>query len=168
MSSWVGNPGRPPYVIPCGSAGLKKNNVAKKLRSKSWALAKLRKAGMVTDGLVQAYKGLVCPGAEYVSPVWHSGLSAYQAAYIERQQTQALQNIFGFGRSAKKLRDLADIELLSIRRQRACLNFAKKNIENKRCQGWFIERRRPLYARRTSATYPVYQEVRARTHQKTF
>ena len=24
MSSWVGNPGRPPYVIPCGSAGLKK------------------------------------------------------------------------------------------------------------------------------------------------
>ena len=21
---WVGNPGRPPYVIPCGSAGLKK------------------------------------------------------------------------------------------------------------------------------------------------
>ena len=24
MSSWVGNPGRPPYVISCGSAGLKK------------------------------------------------------------------------------------------------------------------------------------------------
>ena len=27
MSSWVGNPGRPPYVIPCGTAGLKKNPV---------------------------------------------------------------------------------------------------------------------------------------------
>ena len=26
MSSWVGNPGRPPYVIPCVSAGLKKNS----------------------------------------------------------------------------------------------------------------------------------------------
>ena len=25
MSSWIGNPGRPPYVIPRGSAGLKKN-----------------------------------------------------------------------------------------------------------------------------------------------
>ena len=25
MSSWVGIPGRPPYVIPHGSAGLKKN-----------------------------------------------------------------------------------------------------------------------------------------------
>ena len=25
MSSWVGNPGRPPYVIPPGSAGLKKS-----------------------------------------------------------------------------------------------------------------------------------------------
>ena len=24
VSNWVGNPGRPPYVIPCGSAGLKK------------------------------------------------------------------------------------------------------------------------------------------------
>ena len=29
MSSWVGNPGRPPYVIPCVSAGLKKNVKAK-------------------------------------------------------------------------------------------------------------------------------------------
>ena len=27
MSSWVGNPGRPLYVIPCGSAGLKKELV---------------------------------------------------------------------------------------------------------------------------------------------
>ena len=26
MSSWVGNPGRPPYVIPRGSAGLKKKS----------------------------------------------------------------------------------------------------------------------------------------------
>ena len=26
MSSWVGNPDRPPYVIPRGSAGLKKRN----------------------------------------------------------------------------------------------------------------------------------------------
>ena len=25
MSSWVGNPSRPPYVIPRGSAGLKKD-----------------------------------------------------------------------------------------------------------------------------------------------
>ena len=29
MSSWVGNPGRPPYVIPRGSAGLKKNSFLK-------------------------------------------------------------------------------------------------------------------------------------------
>ena len=28
MSSWVGNPGRPPYVIPRGSAGLKKGDIA--------------------------------------------------------------------------------------------------------------------------------------------
>ena len=28
MSSWVGNLGRPPYVIPCGSAGLKKGETA--------------------------------------------------------------------------------------------------------------------------------------------
>ena len=27
MSSWVGNPGRPPYVIPRGSAGLKKKSL---------------------------------------------------------------------------------------------------------------------------------------------
>ena len=32
MSSWVGNPGRPPYVIPRGSAGLKKKVWRRKLR----------------------------------------------------------------------------------------------------------------------------------------
>ena len=32
MSSWVGSPGRPPYGIPCGSAGLKKT----KYRWKRW------------------------------------------------------------------------------------------------------------------------------------
>ena len=30
MSSWVGNPGRPPYVIPRGSAGLKKKKTREK------------------------------------------------------------------------------------------------------------------------------------------
>ena len=34
MSSWVGNPGRPPYVIPRGSAGLRKNTKELKLTSK--------------------------------------------------------------------------------------------------------------------------------------
>ena len=31
MSSWVVNPGRPPYMIPCGSVGLKKNASSKVL-----------------------------------------------------------------------------------------------------------------------------------------
>ena len=34
MSSWVGNPGRPPYVIPRGSAGLKKKEHRHKVQGR--------------------------------------------------------------------------------------------------------------------------------------
>ena len=43
MSSWVGNPGKPPYVIPRGSAGLKKNVYY----SVFWCCTKLKKLATI-------------------------------------------------------------------------------------------------------------------------
>ena len=48
MSSWVGNPGRPPYVIPCGSAGLKKEG-----------------SSSICVGLKQSHAGFVCQESHY-------------------------------------------------------------------------------------------------------
>ena len=104
-------------------------NVGQRIGAKSWALTKLRKAGLSTDRLLRAYKGFIRPVAEYVSPAWHSSL----AAFLEKQQSQSLRNIFGFGLSASKMRKTAEIPLLSTRRLQACKKFAEKNINNPRC-----------------------------------
>ena len=139
-------------------------NIASKMRSKTWALSKLKKKGLAEDKLVlKAYKCLIRPSIEYAAVAWHSMLTAGQAAALERQQTQALKNIYGPTLSAAKLRRKAEIETLSKRREKLVLNFAKKNLNNPRCSEWFQERKRPTYTRRTGVLYPRYREDVART-----
>ena len=59
-----------------------------RLRSRTWALAKLRKRGLDKDRLVRAYTALIRPLSEYACPAWHSLLTSEQAAFLEQQQTQ--------------------------------------------------------------------------------
>ena len=103
------------------------------LRRRTWALSKLRRRGVKEDLLVKAYTGLIRPVAEYAAPAWHSLLTAERSELIERQQTQALKNIFGVGLSAVKMRKKANIELLQKRRAAACVKFVKKCVSNSRC-----------------------------------
>ena len=137
--------------------------VAKKLRGKTWALTRLKRKGMREEDLIQAYKSTIRPSAEYASPVWHSSISAYQSEYIERQQTQALKNIYGVGRSANKMRIKSGLERLWCRREKSCEQFALKNVNNIRCMGWFEKRPQSQYARRAGAAYAVYKEPITRT-----
>ena len=81
--------------------------VCARLRSRSWALARLRKCGLTTAELVRVYTSCIRPCAEYAAVVLHPMLSAEQANLIEMQQTQALRNIFGYGVSARKMRQRA-------------------------------------------------------------
>ena len=139
------------------------NNISNKLRSKTWSLTKLRKRGLQEEKLIKVYKSLVRPTAEYACAVWHSSVTAAQAAELERQQTLALRNIFGPNLSAAKMRDRAKVELLSKRRECSVKKFAHKNINNPRSQSWFRERHTSAYPRRASVCYPTYQEETART-----
>ena len=139
------------------------NALKSKLRSKTWALSKLKKKGLDLDKIVRAYKCLIRPCVEYLAPVWGAMITAEQAALLECQQTQALKNIFGAKISAKKLRDLADVDLLSVRRKQLSLSFAKKSLRNERSKHWFRERPCPRYARRNSTNYPRYSEALVRT-----
>ena len=137
--------------------------LAGRMRARTWALSKLQKRGLEEKELIRTYRCLVRPTVEYASPAWHSCLTATQAASIERQQAQALKNIYGPGLSANKMRAKANLELLSIRRERAAKKFALKNLNNPRCQSWFNERKQPSYARRSNTSYPKYKEETART-----
>ena len=113
--------------------------------------------------MVKVYKNLIRPTAEYAVPVWHLLITAEQSAVLEQQQSLALRNIYGPNISGKKMRDRSGLETLRERREKSCLNFAKKNLTNPRCATWFEERSRPLYARRKETYYPKYKENLART-----
>ena len=139
------------------------NKLASRHRARTWALTKLKKKGLDSDKLVRVYKGLIRPVAEYASPAWHSALTAAQAAHLERQQVQALKNIFGPDLSAAKLRSKAGVDLLSVRREAAVRKFGLKNLSNPRCHSWFTKRSATAYPRRSSITYPTYREDLART-----
>ena len=97
-------------------------NLRKKLRARTWALSKLRKKGLSEDKLVKAYTSLIWPVAEYAAPVWDAMLTAEQSEKLERQQTQALKNIFGPGLSARKMRMKADLDTLMKRREKMSLS----------------------------------------------
>ena len=137
--------------------------VANKIRARTWALPKLKRAGLDTNGLVRFYKNMIRPAAEYAAPAWHSMLTASQSALIERQQSLALRNIYGTGQSAAKMRALADLPLLAKRREEATLKFAKKCLTNKRSENWFESRPQPRFARRLSLQYDKFREATART-----
>ena len=90
-------------------------------------------------------------------------ITSEQEADFERQQLLALKHIYGQDLSAAKVREKAGVDLLSKRRERACLTFARKCIDNKRCKDWVGERSSPLYARILGADNRRYLEPITRT-----
>ena len=79
-------------------------NIAKRIRARSWTLNKLKQSGLTQDELVQAYCSYIRPIAEYAAEAWGPMVTQAQADALERQQNQALKNIFGLGISARAMR----------------------------------------------------------------
>ena len=122
----------------------------------------LKKKGLPEENLLKTYKTLIRPSTEYAAPAWHSMQTAGQEADIEKQQVQALKNIYGPQLSANKLRKKAGVPLLSKRRDEIVTKFAHKCVSNVRTAGWFKERCTPAYARRSGVIYPRFVEETAR------
>ena len=87
-------------------------SLCSRMRSHTWTLLRLKRAGLTEEGLINTYKTLIRPLVEYVSPVWHPIINASQSVAIERQQTQALMNIYGPNMSARKMRNKVDLKTL--------------------------------------------------------
>ena len=135
--------------------------VTSKIRSRTWALRKLRRSGFTTEELITFYKASIRPVAEYIAPVFHPLTPDFLSEGLERQQTLALKNIFGVGMSANKMREMAKLETLWDRWEMATLKLAKKAVENERFSDWFPRRN----SRQTRKNRPFIEKT-ARTNSR--
>ena len=136
-----------------GGCGTHVVNIIKKMHSRSWALTRLKRYRFAMQDLISVYTTFIRPIAVYVSVVWSSMLTVDQSASLEMQQTRALRHILGFGLSARKMREITGIDLLSKRRENSCLKFANKCRMSDRFSGWFVERPPSGYHMRRRQTY---------------
>ena len=137
-------------------------NIIDKMRKRIWALTKLKSYGFNSKELISVYTTFMRPLVEHVGVVWHSQITAEQAAALEKQQTRALRHIFGFGLSARRMLEESGLKSLAKRRETALRKFALKCQGNPRFQRWFPEREPSRYARR-SIGYKNFWEPNART-----
>ena len=122
------------------------DSVCKRIRQRTWALRHLSKTGFTQTELVQVYTSLILPIADYCAPAYHSLTTDIQDQLLERAQTGALRAIYGYGRSARQLRQEAGLSTLRERRIEATDKFAYKCLSNPRFCKWF-----PKKTNRTSA-----------------
>ena len=61
------------------------------------------------------------------------------------------------------MRKRADLPTLRERREKSCVKFAMKNVNNPQCRDWFVERPIPEYERRAGTHYNKYIEPTAWT-----
>ena len=132
--------------------------IVKKMRQRNWSLRHLGKLGFSQADLVRVYQSLILPIADYCAPAYHSLTTDIHDQELEGAQTEALRAIFGYGQSARQLRQKAGITTLRERRIEATDKFARKCLSNPRFCSWF-----PMKEGRTSArSKEQYQEFFAK------
>ena len=95
----------------------------RKMRQRSWFLRNLARIGFTEDELVRVYRSVILPIPDYCAPAYHSMLNDQQDQWLEQAQTGALRCIYGYGKSARSLRESANVETLRARRIRLTDNF---------------------------------------------
>ena len=116
-------------------------HIEKNMRARYWTLRNLKKNGFSNEELVQVFKTILRPVAEYGCVVFHSSLTDEQDERLERLQDHALKTIFGPELSARRLRGLAGLDPL---RENILLQktFEWKNRQRIRSQKQELPRRR--------------------------
>ena len=106
--------------------------------SRIWMLRRLSKLGANTDDMLNVYNKQIRFILELAVPVWTPGLTKQEIYQIERVQKCALHVILGEDYLSYDLAVQAlDIEKLSDRRTKLCLNFAKKCENHPKYSKWF-------------------------------
>ena len=135
--------------------------VSKSMRERFWTLRNLKKSGFSDAELIQVYKTVLRPVAEYGCVAYHSSLTDEQDELLDNLQNQALRCIFGPRISGRKMREMAGIPTLRSRRENLCDKFALKCRNNPKFEHWF-----PIKNTRTSLrgvkNKEEYKEEKAR------
>ena len=113
------------------------SKIATKIRQRFWSLRHLRRVGFNDEELVKVYTSSIRPLAEYCCPAFHSMMTDEQDQLLENAQVGALRAIFGYGLSARRLRQQAGIETLRQRRINLTDKFARKALNSERFAHWF-------------------------------
>ena len=80
--------------------------------------------------LICFYTANIRPVAKYAVPAFHSMIPEYLSDLLEQQQTLALKNIYGVGRSLESMRKEAGLETLKDRRESATKKLTQKSQKN--------------------------------------
>ena len=125
----------------------------RRFRQRIWILRHLRTAGFNDEELVEVYRTVIRPVADYMAVVYHPMLSDEQDEQLERMQAQALKSIFGWEHSYAALRSRAKIPTLRQRREDMVDKFAATCAASPVFKRWFPRRERTRQASRTSEVY---------------
>ena len=146
------------YLSSKPTVNLHVQETLKKIRQKYWFLTNLGKIGFNKEELVQVYQSLVLPIADYCAPAYHSMLTDIHDQQLENAQVGALRRIFGYGKSAGKLRELANLQTLRERRIELTDNFARKAAASPKFCHWFPKKT----GRRSERNPELYREFFAK------
>ena len=81
--------------------------IAKSMSERFWTLRNLKKSGFTEGELVEVYKTVLRPVAEYGCVAYHSSLTDEQDELLDNLQNQALRRIFGPRISGHRMSEMA-------------------------------------------------------------
>ena len=125
------------YFSTKPTVSLHLSKITTKIRQRYWSLRHLRRVGFNDEELVKVYTSSIRPLAEYCCPAFHSMMTDEQDQLLENAQVGALRAIFGYGLSARRLRQKANIDTLRQRRIDLTDRFARKALNSERFAHWF-------------------------------
>ena len=113
-------------------------NLVQKSNSRMEILRKIASFGASKEDMKNIYFLFVRSQLEQSAVVWHSSLTNENRADLERVQKTAVRIIMGneYKGYRKSLLEL-DIETLDERREKLCLNFAKRCLKNEKARKMF-------------------------------
>ena len=86
------------------------------MRERVWILRHLGNSGFTEQELAVVYTTVIRPVVDYCCVVYHSLLTDEQDQIVERMQSQALKNIYGYKLSYTQMREKTGITTLRARR----------------------------------------------------
>ena len=111
------------------------DNMVQKANKRMWILRRLKNLGAQEDDMVDLYTKQVRRVLELAVPAWHGAITQAERIAIERIQKSACHIILGDNYQSYKLAlNTLDLDTLESRRDKLCLNFARKSEKHTQFQ----------------------------------